>query len=204
MTTLTLPGRVRHALALGLLLPVSALAQTSPDPASGASTSGVWFGYESATDAYRSNDAADGAGDAPTARPLPDTDLAPPPTMSMRESTGTMAMDDAADEPAGLPAMSGSQGAASEIEVAPVAGPIRKLQESTSARRGSEPGPVGSDASGPVRPGIEYESAFEAYDRYVESEGSDWRGSNDRVGEIGGWKTYAREMYETATDGELQ
>ena len=53
---------------------------------------------------------------------------------------------------------------------------------------------------------LEYDSAFANYAPYEESEGPTWIEANERVGEIGGWREYAKELYEpagaTADDGE--
>ena len=53
---------------------------------------------------------------------------------------------------------------------------------------------------------LEYDSAFASYVPYEESEGPAWIEANERVGEIGGWREYAKELYEpsgaTADDGE--
>ncbi len=42
---------------------------------------------------------------------------------------------------------------------------------------------------------ITYNSAMSSY-RPLESEKSDWKQSNDTVGKIGGWRTYANEAYQ--------
>ena len=83
----------------------------------------------------------------------------------------------------------------------PVSEPVREPQAPGASERGPASGPGAPDAA--ARLGLGYESAFEDYERYEESDGPDWRGANDRVGEIGGWRTYAREPYESATDGEI-
>jgi hypothetical protein len=36
-------------------------------------------------------------------------------------------------------------------------------------------------------------SAFEGYRRYADEPVADWRATNERVGRIGGWQSYARE-----------
>ena len=38
-----------------------------------------------------------------------------------------------------------------------------------------------------------FRSAFEGYQPYTDEKMVDWKQANDRVGEIGGWREYARE-----------
>lgn len=179
---------VALVLALGLT-PLAALAQD----VGGAGTGAV---YESATTGYRGLDAPPdselpiGAPDStqitgvPDRAPVPassDSDAAPPPIGA--------ALPDAKAPPG--------------VEVAPVPAPIAKLQESTDARRGTDPDEAPAGQPAPRQPAFEYESAFDAYRMFEESEGPDWVGANGKVGEIGGWKTYAREMYESASGDAL-
>ncbi|WP_370263670.1 hypothetical protein [Limnobacter sp.] len=42
-----------------------------------------------------------------------------------------------------------------------------------------------------------YSSVFETYQAYSEPELQNWPKVNDTVGDIGGWRVYAREPYET-------
>ncbi len=44
--------------------------------------------------------------------------------------------------------------------------------------------------------GITYNSAMSNYRSMDESEKSDWKQANDKVGEIGGWRTYASEAFQ--------
>ena len=165
------------ALLAALLAPAPVLAQgaQAPPDPSGA----VRFGHASATDAYRSDDEP-GAG---AASPGP---AAPPPAPA-----------DAA------PGAGGAADAPPDPATAPVPEPVREPRDPGASERGPASGPAAPDAA--ARLGLGYESAFDAYERYEESDGPDWRGANDRVGEIGGWRTYAREPYEgeSATDGEI-
>ena len=67
------------------------------------------------------------------------------------------------------------------------------------AVRRSAPDEVGSRARE-----LAYDSALEGYTPYESSDAPDWVGSNDTVGEIGGWRTYAREAFasdDEASDG---
>ena len=43
---------------------------------------------------------------------------------------------------------------------------------------------------------LSYQSATSAYRLYDDNPPGDWRAANNRVGEIGGWRTYAKEAYE--------
>ena len=160
---------------------------------------GGWRNY--AKEAYESEPADDADAAA-----SPDATAASP----LRAGPEAMASDGAAmgtDAPAGpataTDADTGADKDAPRVGVVPLPEPIRKLQESTAARRGDRPQGDPADASAERRPAIEYESAFDAYEMFEESEGPDWVGSNETVGRIGGWKTYARELYESASGDEL-
>ena len=147
------------------------------------------FEYESATADYRTFDDGPAGPNAPT--------------------SGDAVEDTPAQMPDGGPDRTPDAEMAEpvresvEVGVTPVPAPMEKLRESTERRRGVEPESDPEDAPASRRPAIEYESAFDAYDQFRESEGPDWVGANDTVGEIGGWKTYAREMYESASGDEL-
>lgn len=45
---------------------------------------------------------------------------------------------------------------------------------------------------------LSYRSALSGYEAYKEQSVQPWRAANDKVGEIGGWRTYAKEMRQTA------
>ena len=45
---------------------------------------------------------------------------------------------------------------------------------------------------------LEYDSVLADYDAYEESDGPNWIEANERVGEIGGWREYAKELFEPA------
>jgi hypothetical protein len=60
--------------------------------------------------------------------------------------------------------------------------------QSTAAR---DPG----DARAAV-PAVAYSSAFARYRANTEGELGNWRGSNDNVGRIGGWRVYGKEASE--------
>jgi hypothetical protein len=55
------------------------------------------------------------------------------------------------------------------------------------------------DASVKV-PSSTYRSAFESYRPFRDIDVGSWRAMNDRVGEIGGWRTYAREIAQGAAE----
>ncbi len=45
---------------------------------------------------------------------------------------------------------------------------------------------------------VTYQSATTNYRLYDDNPPGDWRAANERVGEIGGWRTYAKEAYEAS------
>ena len=56
----------------------------------------------------------------------------------------------------------------------------------------TEPSPAAPRLSVP-----EYRSPLSAYKPYAESDSPGWKQLNDQVGEIGGWRVYAREAFES-------
>lgn len=63
---------------------------------------------------------------------------------------------------------------------------------------------AGDSQPRPVVP--EYRSPIGAFKLYEDVGSPDWKGANKRVGEIGGWRVYAREPFETPApdmDGEM-
>jgi hypothetical protein len=52
-------------------------------------------------------------------------------------------------------------------------------------------------------PPLPYDSVFDAYRPYHHQPVAPWGASNDRVGEIGGWRTYARETAEQDDPGTV-
>lgn len=66
-------------------------------------------------------------------------------------------------------------------------------------------GPVMADTESQRVATVQYNSVLETYDPYEETDGPNWIEANDAVGKIGGWRTYARELYESDSDeGETQ
>ena len=49
---------------------------------------------------------------------------------------------------------------------------------------------------------LEFRSAFEGYKPYTDEKTIDWKRANDNVGEIGGWREYAREASQPETAAE--
>ena len=47
---------------------------------------------------------------------------------------------------------------------------------------------------------LSYRSALSGYEAYKEQPVQSWREANDKVGEIGGWRAYAKEMRQTAPE----
>ena len=53
----------------------------------------------------------------------------------------------------------------------------------------------GAQAAKPALPSkLEYASPLRAYKAYADQPVESWREANDRVGRIGGWRAYAKEM----------
>lgn len=46
---------------------------------------------------------------------------------------------------------------------------------------------------------LSYRSALSGYEAYKEQSVQPWKAANDKVGEIGGWRTYAKEIRQTAS-----
>ncbi len=47
---------------------------------------------------------------------------------------------------------------------------------------------------------LSYSSAFAGYEAYKEQSVQPWKEANDKVGQIGGWRAYAKEMRQTTSD----
>lgn len=45
---------------------------------------------------------------------------------------------------------------------------------------------------------LSYRSALAGYEVYKEQSVQPWKAANDKVGEIGGWRAYAKEMRQSA------
>lgn len=55
--------------------------------------------------------------------------------------------------------------------------------------------------------GLAYDSAFENYRRFTDERVMSWKAANERVGSIGGWRTYAKEAafgHESHGEGRPQ
>lgn len=50
-------------------------------------------------------------------------------------------------------------------------------------------------------PALRFDSVFERYRSYEPQFVAPWRQSNDRVGDVGGWRTYSREASEPEDSG---
>lgn len=59
-------------------------------------------------------------------------------------------------------------------------------------------------ASPPPEPVREPPAPFDRYQGWRDTPPADWREANDRVGEIGGWRTYLRESPPEADTGRGQ
>lgn len=56
-------------------------------------------------------------------------------------------------------------------------------------------------AVSPPAEALRFESAFDGYAPYAPQPVAPWRQSNDRVGEVGGWRAYAREAAQPEEKG---
>ena len=55
--------------------------------------------------------------------------------------------------------------------------------------------PADTEALQPSLPTkLQYSSAIGAYQAYADQQVQSWREANDRVGQIGGWRAYAKEV----------
>ena len=55
--------------------------------------------------------------------------------------------------------------------------------------------PADTEAPQPSLPTkLQYSSAIGAYQAYADQQVQSWREANDRVGQIGGWRAYAKEI----------
>ena len=70
--------------------------------------------------------------------------------------------------------------------------------------RATAPGDERTPEPAVPKAALGYDSAFADYVPYEETDGPKWIEANERVGEIGGWREYAKELYEPApaADGE--
>lgn len=69
---------------------------------------------------------------------------------------------------------------------------VSLLVWSTTAYGQTAPGVAPSMKQAPTQTSV-FRSAFEGYQPYVDDGTSDWKKANDAVGQIGGWRAYARE-----------
>lgn len=65
--------------------------------------------------------------------------------------------------------------------------------------------PAPDDPRAPV-PAVQYQSPLAGYRAHAEPDVGSWRAANERVGQVGGWKAYAREAAQTqpASPGTAQ
>lgn len=63
------------------------------------------------------------------------------------------------------------------------------LITTAAAAQTSAAGPAGAASPSP----LPYTSALSAYQAYTDEQVQPWREANERVGRIGGWRTYAKE-----------
>lgn len=56
--------------------------------------------------------------------------------------------------------------------------------------------PVEKIQANPLPTKLQYASALASYQGYTDQAVQSWRGANDRVGQVGGWRAYAKEIAE--------
>lgn len=54
--------------------------------------------------------------------------------------------------------------------------------------------PVEKIQANPLPTKLQYASALASYQGYTDQAVQSWRGANDRVGQVGGWRAYAKEI----------
>jgi hypothetical protein len=88
-----------------------------------------------------------------------------------------------------LGALAAAPAALAQQQGAPSSVPARDSQSAST--KAMSPG--AKSVRGEAMPSVSYRSAFESYRRYAEEAVRPWAKSNEVVGQIGGWKAYARE-----------
>ena len=73
----------------------------------------------------------------------------------------------------------------------PLSGLSAAAQAQTAARTANPAAPA-DPRTGTARPPA-FNSAFEGYQPYTDEKMLDWKQANDQVGQIGGWREYAKE-----------
>jgi len=155
------------------LLMLPAAAHSQGEAQAVADPAGL--GYESATDSFRGLDSEPLAADTETAIERDARSTVPATAAALPDS-------ETASIPAGdMPA-----------PVDPVAEPVATDQDPANV---TNPSPDQRAAFG-------YDSVFDDYEPYEQADGPGWVESNDTVGKIGGWRTYAREIYESNQEEE--
>ncbi|HSV50721.1 MAG TPA: hypothetical protein VLJ57_01290 [Burkholderiaceae bacterium] len=61
--------------------------------------------------------------------------------------------------------------------------------------------PSGTSTAPSTASAITYQSALEGYQPYRDEKIKPWKESNDTVGRVGGWRAYAKEAAEPASQG---
>jgi len=61
--------------------------------------------------------------------------------------------------------------------------------------------PPGPSAAPPIPAPAAYQSALENYQPYRDEKIKPWKEANDTVGKVGGWRAYAKEAAEPASQG---
>lgn len=161
-------------------------------------------------DDFRFESSIDGPGDnAGDLSREPSEEVAPSRDAVSENASGDVAAAARADNAGERPQAPSDAASAGTQEVSPV-----EVRNPEVKRAGDRPPPVDphdgaragepdtedggevDDASVAGKSDFAYESVYDGYRAYDEADGPGWIESNRRVGEVGGWRTYAREIYE--------
>jgi hypothetical protein len=88
----------------------------------------------------------------------------------------------------------------SNLLKATIFGSLAFLSVSAIAQEAQPSKPETTNISLPTK--LQYKSAISGYQVYADQEVLPWREANDRVGRIGGWRAYAKEIATSQSDSE--
>ncbi len=183
----------RTGAAFKLLLAMTTLWGTVPQLVSADSHSpAVQLGYESALSGYKKLDGTE----PPTWKESNETvgeigGWRSYANEAYKASQAQMAEDeDAAPVSDTAPALASAipDSQATRLEATPARG-----MDPSAAPKAPQP-----MAIRPAPLTVTYQSATRTHRVYADNPRGDWRAANERVGEIGGWRTYAKQAYEAS------
>ena len=170
-------------LGVSLINPVFADSHPTTPPASSA------LGYESALTGYKTLD----GGERSTWKDSNDT-VGQIGGWKSYANEAYKANQAEADAKSDAEARVEAEALESAVVTTPILNETAKRIDSTEMASMMET-PVARRAS-PRPLTISYQSAMTDYRLYDDNPPGDWQSANDRVGQIGGWRTYAKEAYE--------